>query len=165
MPGELQGTGEEKSYAGIRGWLILPLVGLGIAPLQISFMLYRNMMPLFTKGYWEVLTTPGLETYHPLWAPLLMYEIAGRTGFLMFSLVLLGFFLRKSRRLPKLIIICLVLNLLFVAGDLFFSGMIPAIAEQEAAGEGGDLVRALVGVVIWVPYFMMSKRVKQTFVK
>lgn len=154
-----------KSYEGIRGWLILPLIGLFISPIRISISVFRDLVPIFTEGHWNVLTTPGSGVYHPLWAPLIITECVGNAVFVIFSVVLLVFFLRKSRFLPNLIISYLILNLLFLAGDFFIADMVPAVAEQSDPQAAKELGRSIIGAVIWVPYFFVSKRVKQTFVR
>lgn len=156
---------ETKSYEGIRGWLILPLIGLFISPIRISISVFRDLVPIFTEGHWNVLTTPGSSAYHPLWAPLIITECVGNVVFVIFSIVLLVFFLRKSRFLPNLIISYLILNLLFVAGDFIIADMIPAVAEQSDLQAAKELGRSIIGAVIWIPYFFVSKRVKQTFVR
>jgi hypothetical protein len=156
---------ETKSYEGIRGWLILSLIGLFISPIRMSISVFRDLVPIFTEGHWNVLTTPGSSAYHPLWAPLIITECAGNAVFVIFSIVLLVFFFRKSRLLPNLIISYLILNLVFVAGDFFIADMIPAVAEQSNSQAAKELARAIIGAVIWIPYFFVSKRVKQTFVR
>jgi hypothetical protein len=154
-----------KSYEGIRGWLILGLIGLFISPIRISISVFRDLIPIFTERHWNVLTTPGSGAYHPLWAPLIITECVGNAVFIIFSIVLLVFFFRKSKLLPNLIISYLILNLLFVAGDFFIADMIPAVAKQSNLQAAEELARAIIGAVIWVPYFFVSKRVKQTFVR
>jgi hypothetical protein len=156
---------ETKSYEGIGGWLILPLIGLFIVPIRISLLVFRDLVPIFIEGHWNVLTTPGSSAYHPFWAPLIIFECAGNAIFIIFSIVLLVFFFRKSRLLPKLIISFLILNLLFVAGDFFLADLIPAVAEQSNSHSATELGRGIIGAIIWVPYFLLSKRVKQTFVR
>ena len=156
---------ETKSYEGIRGWLILPLIGLFIVPIRIAILALKDLVPIFTKGYWNSLTTPGSAAYHPLWAPLIIFECVGNTIFAVSAIVLLVFFFRKSRWLPKLMISYLILNLLFVASDLFFANLIPSVAEQSQLEDYKERARAIIGAIVWVPYFWVSKRVKQTFVR
>jgi hypothetical protein len=156
---------ETKSYKGIGGWLILPLIGLFISPIRVAISVFGDLVPIFTEGRWNVLTTPGSDAYHPLWAPLIIFEYAGNAVFIIFSIVLLVFFFRKSRLLPKLIISYLILNALFVAGDFFLADLIPAVAEQSNPQAAKELVRAIIGAIVWIPYFLVSKRVKQTFVR
>jgi hypothetical protein len=156
---------ERKSYEGIRGWLILALIGLAISPVLTAMVVLNDLVPIFTKGHWNLLTTPGSDAYHPFWAPLILFEFVGNTAFFIFSIVLLVLFLRKSKRLPKLMICYLILNPLFVISDSFFANWIPAVAEQSNLQGVNELAMGVIRTVIWIPYFLVSKRVKQTFVR
>ena len=156
---------EAKSYEGIRGWLILPLIGLFFAAVRISMVVLKDLVPIFTKGYWNSLTTPGSDVYHPLWAPLILFEFVGNIVFIIFAIVLLVLFFGKSRLLPRVMLSYLILNLLFVVSDFFLADLIPAVAERGNFQDLKELARAVIGAVIWVPYFLVSKRVKQTFVR
>lgn len=155
----------EKTYEGIKGWLILPLLGLLIAPFRIALLMYRDFWPLFSEGYWSVLTTPGSEEYHPLLAPLLVFEVGGNLLIIVLDLVALWFFFKKSHLAPKIIIAFLIIDVLFVGGDFSLSHVIPGLAPKSDPESARELARAIVGVVIWIPYFLVSKRVKSTFVR
>ena len=150
---------------GIGGWLILVVIGLLISPIRLSHFLLTNHWPIFRDGVWEVLTTPGTEAYHALWAPLLAFEIIGNLGSIVLALVTLWFLMRKSRRTPAFAIGCLVWSAAIVVIDFFAADLIPAVAAQSDPDSIKELVRALVGAAIWVPYFLVSKRVKATFVQ
>ena len=159
---EAKPTPEVKS--GIGGWLVLPLLALIITPARVSFFLYTTMWPIFSEGYWAVLTTPTSEAYHALWAPLLIFEIAGNVLIVLGALVALYFFLRKSKYTPRIMIAWFAFMLLFVGVDFFAGDLIPAVAEADDPEAAKELARSVGGAAIWIPYFMTSKRVKATFV-
>ncbi len=158
-------TSTTEEPKGLGGWLILPALGLIVLPIRIGFMLYSDFLPIFQEGYWEVLTDPASESYHHLWAPLIIVETIGNGFFILFDLVLIFLFFTKSHRFPLLFIIFLASNLLFVVGDFFMADLIPAIAEQEDEDSFKEMTRSIVNTAIWIPYFLVSKRVKNTFVK
>jgi Protein of unknown function (DUF2569) len=151
--------------SGLGGWLILPMLALIILPFKIGAMLMSIYFPIFSKGYWEVLTTPGSEVYHVLWAPLLMFEIVGNCLFLLASIVLLILFFQKNHRFPKLMILFLAANVVFVVIDFFAADLIPAVADEPDPESNKELMRVIAGAAIWIPYFLKSVRVKNTFVK
>lgn len=155
----------DDAKSGIGGWLVLPLLGLLLTPLRIAYTLYNDMWPVFSEGYWEVLTTPTSEAYHRFWATLIIFEVIGNLVLILFTLAALWFFLRKSRHAPLMMIIWLVFNLAFVAADFFLAELIPTLAEQSDPESVKELIRAVIGAAIWIPYFLVSKRVKATFVK
>lgn len=57
----------------------------------------------------------------------------------------------------------LVVALLVQAADLI--GVIGLLDSALTDADFRDLGRALAAAIIWVPYFMVSKRVKNTFVR
>jgi hypothetical protein len=150
---------------GIGGWLIFVAIGLFIWPLRLLLLCYKTYMPIFQNNYWEALTTPGTVSYHGLWAPLLVFEISGNAVFFVFCIVLIALFFRKSPLFPRLYITCLALNVVFVTGDFFFSDLIPAVAAESDTESVRELIRSIVGAAIWIPYMLVSARVKNTFVK
>jgi hypothetical protein len=165
--GGLMGLVEEikpDSLRGIRGWLIFPLLGLIINPFRVSFFLYKHLWPIFSKGFWEVLTTPESKAYHPLWAPVLILEMTGNLAIIALGIVALWYFLRKSRLAPRLLISWLGLILVVVWADHFLANLIPAVAKQSHTESIKEIARAVLGAAIWIPYFLVSKRVKATFV-
>jgi hypothetical protein len=156
---------KERSYKRIGGWLILLGIALVISPIKVGITLVKDLWPAISNDTWTVLTTPGSNAYHPLWAPLLIFEIVGNTGTIVLCLITLWFFFQKSRVTPQLIIAFLVINLILVAGDSFLSNMIPAVAQQSGPGSARELARSVIGAAIWIPYCLRSKRVKATFVR
>ncbi len=156
---------EEKKLEGIGGWLVLAAIGLMIAPIRIAYGLLSDVVPAFTGGAWEKLTTAGSPAYHPLWAPLLITETAGNILFILFPLAILFFFFRKKRCAPLLMIIFLLSNLAFVAVDYLMAMRIPIVAAMPDESTPTEIIRLAVACAVWVPYFLRSKRVKNTFVK
>lgn len=154
-----------QGLKGIGGWLILPIIGLFVMPIRLAISLQNDFLPIFQQGYWEILTTPGTEAYHHLWAPLLIFEIVGNAFFILFDLVLLYLVFTKHHLFPKLFIVFLASNLAFVTVDFFAADLIPAIAGQDDPESLKELGRTVIGALIWIPYFLTSERVRNTFVK
>ena len=78
---------------------------------------------------------------------------------------LLFLFFRRSARFPKLYIMFLCSNLAFLLADAFAVRIVlpnQPIMDPETAREFG---RSIVAASIWVPYLLLSKRVKNTFVR
>jgi hypothetical protein len=149
---------------GIGGWLILPAIGLILMPFRNAVTFYREFLPVFTEGHWEILTTPGTDVYHPLWASLIIFEICGNLGFIIFDVILAFLFFRKSSRTPKVFIAFLGLNVAFLLGDYLMVKLIPATAAVDDPDTIREVMRGAIAAAIWIPYFLVSKRVKNTFV-
>ena len=153
-----------QQYDKIGGWLILVAIGLIFAPIRLLVVLFKDLLPALSADTWSRLTTPGTEAYHPLWAPLLLFEVIGNCLFILSPVIIAVFFFQRKRFVPRLIIVLLLANLVFVTIDYFAADLIPFVAAQEDLGSLKELIRALIACAIWVPYFLVSKRVKGTFV-
>lgn len=154
----------EDGPSGLSGWLILVAIGLIGTPIRLAFFTLKTYPPIFRDGTWATLTTPGPAPYHPMWGPLLIVEIVINLTFIIMSLYLLYLFFRKSWRFPRLYITFLVANLCFLLADaLAIKLVLPEqpIMDPDTARE---FFRSVVAVSIWVPYLLVSKRVKNTFV-
>ena len=156
---------QKTEPSGLGGWLILPMLGLIFLPFKLGALLVTTYMPIFSEGYWDILTNPESEAYHAMWAPLLTYEIIGNLIFLLASVILLVLCFQKHHSFPKLMIIYFATNLVFVGIDFFAADLIPAVAAEPDPESTKELIRTLVGAAIWIPYFKNSVRVRNTFTK
>ena len=165
LPQKVKVSTPDQQYEKIGGWLILVAIGMGLAPLRSLLVVGKTFLPIFLTERWRVLTTPGTAAYHPLWAPILIFEFAGNIVLIVLAVVVAVCLFQKRRILPKLMIGFLLSNLLFVAGDYVVADWIPAVARQNNPQSLRELAKILFGCLIWVPYFLVSKRVKGTFIR
>lgn len=138
----------------IGGWLFLVGFGLVLTPVMIvSFFVKNNNY--FNEHTWNNILSQGIGL------PSLVFgEYVFNLCYLVFSILTAVLFFKRRTSLPRLISIGFVVNFVFVVVDQF-------LANQIASGTTIDwtaILRALIAVVIWVPYFYYSERVKNTFV-
>lgn len=154
----------QNAIQGIGGWLILPLIGLVLTPLR-NLVDLPELFPTFEADTWRALTTAGFESYHPLWGPTIVFELVFILFLIIFPIYVLWRVIQKSSKAPKLFIILLVVT--FVA-QIIDTIAISVLAQQFSEIDAGDnfreLTRSFFGVLIWVPYFLKSERVKNTFI-
>ena len=150
---------------GLAGWLVLVCLGLIVTPIRIAVFLLQTFPPIFRDGAWQKITTPGAGAYHPLWGPLIVFEIMVNVAFIATAIYLLFLFFQKSWRFPRIYVAFLLVNLAFIFADALAIRLIvpgrPIFDGQSAA----ELGRSMVSVLIWVPYMFLSMRVKNTFVR
>jgi hypothetical protein len=148
----------------IGGWLILIALGIVITPIRLLMFMIPTYSEIFSTGVWEALTTQGSEAYNPLWAPILIFNIIGNSGILLAWLYLAYLFFSKNILFPKVYIGLAIFGLAFILADA--GAIILVLPNEPVFGPDNtrEVIRALVMVVIWVPYMLMSKRVKATFV-
>jgi hypothetical protein len=156
---------EEKNYEKLGGWLILVGLGIVASPLKIIALVFPTYSKIFSNGSWELLTTPGTNAYNPFWSPILIGEI-GINLMLVFAWIFIAYlFFSKKSLFPKSYIAILIFSLTFIVADALAMKIIlpnEPVFDPETTKE---TLRSLVGVLIWVPYMLVSKRVKATFVK
>ncbi len=155
---------ENTGPKGIGGWLLLPLLGLIISPIRIIHQIATELVPVLRSDVWSALTHPASANYHPLWAPAIIFEMAGNAVIVLFGFWVLASFLTKSSMTPRLLIIWVASFVAIQAIDILLMSQIPMAASQLGAGDFRELARAVISAAIWIPYFLKSKRVANTFV-
>lgn len=162
---ELSQPIQNQGPEGIGGWLILVAIGLVLTPIRLVAMMLPAYAEVFTSGTWDVLTTPGSGAYSPLWAPLLLGEIVINALLLCAGIVLIYLFFTKRRPFRRFYIGVSLFSLAFIVVDAYsFKLVLPddPVFDPQTARE---LVRAVIAAAVWVPYMLVSKRAKNTFVR
>lgn len=149
---------------GLGGWLVLPIIGLVITPIT-ALLQVVPAMDVFTAPLWQQLTTPGSEAYHALWAPLLLVDLCYSLALVVLPPFVLVLMIRRRRLAPLAYITLLAGSLVAHASILVV--MVSMSGEQPlvAPGDWGQLAGSVLGAAIWIPYFLVSHRVRATFVR
>lgn len=149
---------------GLRGWLILPMISVVLAPLRIGKDVFTTL-PSYSASAWADLTVSGGARYDALWAPYLLAELAANILLVAFSLLLIGLFFRRRSSLPRVFIAFIATSFLLHALDLAIVSMMPVKEGAVTPADWVVLVRELFSAAIWSCYFMQSSRVAATFVE
>lgn len=156
---------KDQNLNGLRGWLILVGLGIVISPIKIIIQNLSLYPEMFSSGAFAALTTPGTKAYNPLWAPILLTELTINSGLFIASIFVAFLFFSKKKLFPKWYIGILLFNLIFVLLDAL---AVKLVLPQEPifdAVTAKEFIRTLIASMIWVPYMLVSKRVKATFIK
>jgi magnesium-transporting ATPase (P-type) len=154
-----------NKYEGLGGWLILVGIGLVISPLILLAKLSKVYLPMFNDGTWEALTTLTSESYN---SSFLSFLLAGEMFFsslmTLASLYLIYLFFTKKSFFPKLYIWILVFSLIIIPLDAILASSIFPNKEVFDAEKIKEIGRIVLVSLVWIPYMLISKRVKATFV-
>lgn len=174
FPDTIKREGEVASYEKspvqtprrLGGWLIVIAIGLSLSTLRNLLNFSFSISLLFRQPLWDNLTNPASSVYNPYWKPALIYEAVFNTIIFVMSLSALVLFFQRRKIFPKLMVVMIptafVLNLI----DYFLAGFIPRVANSEMYTRWGhELIVAFIALHIWIPYFLVSQRVKETFVR
>jgi hypothetical protein len=155
---------DQSAPSGIGGWLILIAVGLCLTPIRIGAEIVQGVRSLQPLA-WRAVTTPGSPAYHPLFGPLIIGEMVANAALLGWALVLLYLFFTKRRAFPRAMIAFLIVRVVIQMADIFVASSIPVAAGSLGPRVYGSLAGNLLVVLVWVPYFLKSRRVAATFVR
>ncbi|MDG0874964.1 DUF2569 domain-containing protein [Paenibacillus thiaminolyticus] len=161
-PRPLQPLG--PSYQGLSGWLIFVQIRLWLLFIMILYLLFSEIFPIYQSNTWSLLTTPESEYYHSMWSVLIIFETVSTLLTLMLLIMVLVLFYRTKKLLPTMIIVLYIWNILSSFADYYLASLIPGGQDADTLEALKPLVRSSILSVIWIIYFIRSKRVKATFV-
>lgn len=152
--------------SGLGGWLILVQIGLYVTILMMLLQLINQALPLLQSEDWELLTTEGSEYYDPLWEPLIVFEVTASVLVLFFAVYCLYIMYRRKASFPKFMIVFLLANLVMGLIDYGIVSQIDIVKELDMMDDEDTraVSRSAFMCAIWIPYFLRSVRVKNTFI-
>ncbi|WP_299530860.1 DUF3857 domain-containing protein [Ulvibacterium sp.] len=154
-----QGNGPEKP---IGGWLILPAIGLLLSPILILVQVVSEDQ--FNEHIWSAFY--NLQEGQSL-NLVFLYGAEQFYNYLLitFSVLLIILFFKKRTSLPILITIYYTLAFLVPLIDLILvEQLVPGqLGEAETMASYKEIARSFITAAIWIPYFNISQRVKDTF--
>jgi hypothetical protein len=138
---------ERKPLAGIEGWLIFPALYLLIVAFLVAEYLVESPLPMLRP---EIL--------------------AGNVAILAGAVVMLALFHKKLAIVPPLMIVFYLLVVAVCALEVltltrFSAGIEQAVIDAELPEARHGLGHALGAAIVWIPYFVVSERVRNTFVE
>lgn len=144
--------------SGLGGWLILPQIGLFATALMLIFGILSLDVSFFNGEAWDLLSDePGFRGY-------LMFTIIYNLLLLGFNIFIIVQFYRKKTMLPRLMIIFYSIAICMSIIDLIMTQQLTFVTDEEMKTLITNLGRNIIAGGIWIPYFIKSKRVKNTFV-
>jgi transglutaminase-like putative cysteine protease len=151
-----------RPMEGIGGWLILVAIHHFLRPIMFFGALVMLFPTTLDLEAWRLLTEPGQAGFHPTWKPALLFALLYNAICFIGSIFLLVLFFQKRAAWRRWYIVFLIVVVAGVGLDTHFVQQIPA-ARGALAGDIRDFVQVIVAAAIWIPYCLVSKRVKSTF--
>ncbi|WP_181438646.1 DUF2569 domain-containing protein [Paenibacillus sambharensis] len=158
--------GEPQQVSGFGGWLILPQIGFVITLITMVLFVLNDVPGVLDPELWELINTEGSSLDHPLIGPTLIIELVWNLGLLAAIIVTIILFYMRKKIVPKLMVALYIVSLAGLILDYVLLLQIPVLKEMMIDGsQVREIVREVIMCAIWIPYFLVSKRVKNTFVK
>ena len=152
----LSKAASDEKFKGIGGWLILVGINVILTPLRIA----RDVWVTFVHpDYWE-----WVITNNSLLAKMIIGELVINGILIVTSIFIVYLFFAKKKLFPNFFIGMRIFHLIFLILDAVFVGFVlpsETVFDNDTVKE---IFSALVALMIWVPYMLISKRVKATFI-
>jgi hypothetical protein len=141
---------EQDEVCKINGLLYLPALGLIFGVIGGAIKLCSFIMTVF-----NYFNETGYLSYYSMGA------IAFLTSGFFVSLYAAWFFFRRKKETRKVMIFYYVIGLTIA---LYLTVLPAVLFDVDPSSDSiGLLLRGIFGVVIWVPYFIFSKRINAVF--
>jgi len=155
---------KKNDLDGIKGWLILVGIGIVFSPIRLGFTLIQTFTPMMKDGSWEKATTVGSLDYVPNFQALIITEISFNLCVMIASIYLIYLFTKKSEDFPKLFILIGIISTLAIPLDSYLTTLVFNEMEVFDKETLKEFMKAVLGYFIWIPYMLISERVKHTFI-
>jgi hypothetical protein len=139
----------------IGGWLVLPALGLILGPILNVGMIAEELRLLKSPEMIQAQARiPGI-------ARTVFQQCVVAGAVLVFQIFVAIMFFRKKAIAPTLMII---LFTVYVAFELVMAYWTATVLGQLPPEGYSGAYRAAIAAIVWIPYFLVSQRVKETFI-
>lgn len=144
---------EKKIFSKIGGWLWIPLFSLAVTAILLVVVVVRDIQVVF-ESY------SLLENKLKFW---IVYESVIKFIFFVASIYISGLFFRRKRMLPVCYIYFIIALIIYEVSDIWVANNYLQLAVD--VDDIKRIAQRLIHAAIWIPYFLVSARVKRTFIK
>jgi hypothetical protein len=146
------------------GFLLVAAVIIVIQPPATLVNLCANYEP-YTMTEWNSLTSPSSSGYHPLWQPVLLFELIANVFWVVFSSLMAVLFFQKRFTFPRVYSAYVVISFVLQSVDKLVYRVLPG-RDMEGISEFASITfGAMLAISLYALYFERSRRVGNTFVR
>ncbi|MDX7988038.1 DUF2569 domain-containing protein [Xenorhabdus sp. 12] len=140
----------EASFKKIGGWLYLPAIGLILSLIILIFQIGVAVYTIPSVSYYATLQQTVIFT---LIGNILLFLLTIHTATLFFN---------KSKQTPRFYILLRLLNIVIQSITVYL--VVDGLGHSIDYTLIVPVLQQVITAAIWIPYFMVSVRVKKTFV-
>lgn len=145
--------------SGLGGWLVL-------VQIQLYFTLFGLVVFFFdARSYYVPETINVLSAYNANSMNLINYQVTSNVLMFILTIAVLVLMYLKKKLTVHTMILMLVLNLVLLIVNYVLTLNWGLQDLQDPSSILRQAFRSLIGCAIWIPYFLKSVRVENTFVR
>ncbi|WP_067586599.1 DUF2569 domain-containing protein [Endozoicomonas ascidiicola] len=155
---------KDVELKGLSGGLILFGLGVVLSPFKIVVSIFNGFSDVFEPGVWTSIVSSASSEFNTLLAGLIIFEVTYNSIIFALSFYLIYlFFSKKTMFVRTYIAVTLVSIVLIPVDSLALHWVFPEepLFDKETLME---FFRILFAGLIWIPYLLKSRRVKNTFI-
>lgn len=163
-------SSRESELTGIGGWLVLPPVHLVLNAGIIAYTFVTSFMKGYNEGPTQRAAGAASSVIEKFFSPAMLASfgvaLISVWVFLYAVFCLIRFF-QKTKNVPKLMIGFYSLIMILALANVLAIERFPELSTNpnDTFDAVMGTVRVGIAIAIWIPYFLVSKRVKNTFVR
>ncbi len=159
---KLAGNTIERNNTPYWLFIIILIVCFGLFWQIVEFY---NILPAYSLRKWLMLTSPGSEFFHALWAPILIFKLVVNISVICFSILIIVLFFKKKQNFTLIFIVFGISYLVFSLINFFSMQVIYKVNHDIFLGNYKLLIIKGVLLSILSLYAYKSKKLKKVFVK
>lgn len=136
-----------------------------ITSIVLSFNSFTEMIfPFSFDENWLKISNLALDSYNKQWINLILFNQMSNILILILSIVLVILFVKQSRFISNALIAFFISRIILMTLTFYFQTVVKGPPTPELLEIGSSIIRALVIPGLWIPYFMLSEKVGETFI-
>jgi len=153
------------TYYGFGGWLIVFALGLTFSFITTLIALYDNYAALDSESYF---TDDRSQAYYSLLEGTIVFECIIQIIVILLILLMTYYCIKMDYKFKIISIIYILFLFLFNISDIAVLQHIKNFHPGKIVEDNysySNLIRTVLYTGVWIPYFFLSKRVNNTYVK
>jgi Protein of unknown function (DUF2569) len=153
----------KNELVGLHGWLVVVGFGVVLRPFIWVYSTYSLYSEAINAEGWSLISDPSSPGFQGGLVAMVYGEVVVNLLFLAACIYQAILFFSCKKWFPMVFIWLLVLTTFFILADSWLAHYMWPDTEIFDADTAKNLSRVIVPACIWIPYMLLSKRVKATF--
>ncbi len=164
VPPPLPTSPPTPRYQAIGGWLYLLGFGVIVTPLSLIPIVATDVLPSLNQHAWDALVEGENIVYTWIFGGLYAASPLVFLALLVFHVALIPLFIGRYRLFPATTIALTTASISYAVVVAVCLAIVSDEVKIDSSGVA-EIVASIISAAIWIPYLLISKRVRATFVR